>query len=214
MVGVTWSTESNFAVPSFAAEPFSADTLMPGGAKIVASAFNYWDSLIVTVGAAGAAADATSVPVTIVSPWGRTDLSIPAGTTLDFGGDKFATLTAAAAAGDTALTVRALVTALVENDTDTYDGTGLVKYIPAGTLVGRTLVERSAGNGFGAPDVATPDGQLFLIAFDVPDASKNNDIVLLRHNTRIYEDKLPGWSTLGDTTKAAIRSRYQCLESA
>lgn len=212
-IGVKF-TQTDFDIPAFAAEPFTADTLMPGGAKIDASAFAYRDALVVTVGAAGALADATTVPVTIVSPWGRTGLTIPSGTVLDFGGDKFATLTAAADVGDTSITVRALVTALVQNDAATYQGTELVKLIPGGTLVGRTWVERDNFTAFGQPDVATPDDQLFLTAFTVPDAIERNDIVLLRHNTRIYEDKLPGWSGLSANAKAAIRNRYQTIKSA
>ncbi|MEO1208865.1 MAG: hypothetical protein AAFX78_04905 [Cyanobacteria bacterium J06638_20] len=213
-IGVKFNEQQNFDIPAFAAEPFTANTLMPGGAIITATAFDYRDALVVTVGAAGAAVDATSVPVTIVSPLGRSGLKIPADTTLDFGGDKFATLTAEATVGDTTITVRALVTALVQDDTDTYNGTELVRHIPAGTIVGRTYAERDAGTAFGKGDVDTPDDQLFLTAFDVPDAVESPYIVLLRHNTRIYEDKLPGWSGLSATAKAAIRSRYETIISA
>lgn len=213
-IGVKF-TESKFDIPAFAAEPFTADTLMPGGAKIDASAFGYRDALVVTVGSGGAAADATSVPVAIASPSGRTGLVIPAGTQLDFGGDKLVITTAEVAQTATSLPVRALVTALVEGDVATYSGKEMTKPIQAGTLVGRTYAERDAGTPFGVADVDAPiDDQLFLTAFDVPDAVELNDIVLLRHNTRIYEDKLPGWAGLSANAKAVIRERYQCMKSA
>lgn len=211
-IGVKF-TESKFDIPAFAAEQFTADTLMPAGAKIDASAFGYLDALTVKV-TSNASADATSIAVTITSALGRTGLTIPAGTQLDFGGKKLVVTTAAAAQSVTTLAVRAIPTALVANDTATYAGSELTKFIPAGTLVGRTYTERDAGTPFGVADVSTPDDQLFLIAFDVPDAVELNDIVLLRHTTRIYEDKLPGWSGLSSTAKAVIRARYQCIKSA
>lgn len=73
-------------------------------------------NVVVVVGAAGALADATSLPVDALSG------PIPSGTVLDFGGKKFARLTAAALAGAVALTVAALPTALVDDDTATYVG--------------------------------------------------------------------------------------------
>lgn len=217
MAQVSFNYET-FALPNFAAEPFSAEKLIPGGGRVVASAFPFVDAVTVTVGAAGAAADATEVPVDAISmanpASNKSGVVIPSGTTLDFGGDKFATLTADASIGDTSLTVRALVTALVDNDTATYDGMDRRKPVAAGTLVGRTFAERTAGTGFGAPDVATPDDELFLTAFAVQDAAINPDVALLRHDTLIYEDKLPGWAELSATAQAAIRSRYHCIASA
>lgn len=211
-------TYETFALPNFAAEPFSAEKLIPGGGRIIPSAFPYVNAVTVTVGAAGAAVDATSIPVDAIAmanpASNKSGVVIPAGTTLDFGGDKFATLTADASIGDTSLTVRALVTALVENDTATYDGMDQRKPVAAGTLVGRTFAERAAGTGFGQPDVATPDDELYLLAFAVQDAAIDADAALLRHDTLIYEDKLPGWAGLSATAQAAIRSRYHCIVSA
>lgn len=210
-IGVKF-TESKFDIPAFAAEPFTAETLMPAGAKIIASQFAYRDALVVTL-SANAAVDATSISVTIASPWGRTGLTIPSGTQLDFGGKKLAVVTTNTAQTATSIPVRALSTALISGDTATYNGTELVKFIPAGTLVGRTYTERGNGEGFGPADVSTPDDQIFLTAFDVPDALMRDDIVLLRHTTRIFENKLPRWSSLG-SAQGIIRSRYQCLLAA
>jgi hypothetical protein len=100
----------------------------------------------VVVGVAGAAADATSVPVAALSA------AIPSGTVLSFGGQKFARLTAIAALGATALTVAALPKALVSGDTATYAGTvgSGPKVLKAGTVVGELL-----GSGKVSPRVVT-----------------------------------------------------------
>lgn len=215
MAQVTFTSET-FLFPGWAAEELRPDRLIPGG-RLTASAFPYLDQVQVTVGSAGAAVDATTVPIdalTLSNPLSKLrGVVIPAGATLDFGGDKFATLTAAASVGATSLTVRALVTALVDNDTATYNGGEMRKPVASGLFVGRTLAERAANTGFGVPDVSTPDGELFLTAFSVTDALINPDVVLLRHRTKVYEDLLPGWSGLAAPVQAAIRSRYDCLLS-
>lgn len=217
MAQVTFTTTS-FAKPAWAAEQLTPENLMPGGARLVASAFPFLNQVTVTVGAAGAAIDATTIPIDALTLANSlSDLGgvvIPAGATIDFGGDKFATLTAAASIGDTSLTVRALVTAVVDNDTGIYTGSSERKPVTSGLLVGRTFTERGNGVGYGAPDVATPDDELFLTAVEVVDAVINPDVTLLRHGTLIYEDKLPGWAGLGSTAQAAIRARYDCITSA
>lgn len=101
-------------------------------------------AVVATVGAAGAAIGATSVPVAALTG------AIPSGTTLDFGGAKFARLTAAAASGATTLTVAALPTALVSGDTATYAPPGSKKTMLAGTAVGTLL-----GAGKMVPRVVT-----------------------------------------------------------
>lgn len=204
-------------MPAWAAEELTPEKLMPGGAKLFASAFPYLDAVSVDVGAAGAAVDAEAVPAAITrlnSISTKGNPVIPAGEALDFGGDKFATLTADADLADTQLAVRALVTALVDADIATYNGLVMRKPVASGILVGRTFVERGNGVGFGLADVDTPDDELFLTAFQVEDAMINADVTLLRHGTLIYENKLPGWSGLAATVQAAIRARYHCITSA
>lgn len=102
----------------------------------------------VTVGAAGAAINATTVPVAALAQ------PIPSGTVLDFGGAKFARLTARAEAGATSLTVAALPTALVSGDAAIHIasvGSG-VKRLPAGTVVGDG---RTGAGGKISPRAAT-----------------------------------------------------------
>jgi hypothetical protein len=90
--------------------------------------------VVATVGVAGAAQGATSVPVAALTG------PIPSGTILDFGGAKFAVLTANAATGATALTVRALPTALVSADAATFRGGTKAARLTAPAAQGATTV--------------------------------------------------------------------------
>lgn len=93
------------------------------------------------------------------------------------------------------------------------------KRIPAGTLVGRAYTDRATMHGFspisytpGPPKVIDQE-EMYLVAFDVEDANVNTDVELLRHGTVIYEDRLPGWSSLDALAKAFIREHYECIIS-
>lgn len=204
MPGIMYGGISRTA-PAWAADGIGAETLIPGGARLDPSQFLAEDAVVVTVGAAGAAQGAVSVPVDALSG------PIPSGTVLYFGGAKVAQLTAAAAAGATALTVAALPTALVDNDTATYGGVGR-KVVVAGTLIGRTFAERAANTGFGPATVASDD-EIYLVAQDVTDLAINPDVELYRHQRLVKETMLPGWDSLSAQAKAAIRARYQCISA-
>jgi hypothetical protein len=186
--------------PRWAGDFLAPDKLIPGGAKLDAAQFLAPDGVRVVVSGA-AAAGATSVPVTALSG------PIPAGTVLDFGGDEFARLTAAAAAGAVALAVAPLPTALEGGEVATYAGV-LPKAVPSGTRVGRTLAERDAGTPYGA--AVDTDDEIYLVAFDVPDAANNNDVELARHHIVVKENYLPGWAAETAAMKAKVRALYQC----
>jgi hypothetical protein len=117
--------------------------------------------------------------------------AIPTGTTLDFGGAKFARLTAPAAVGAVTLTVAALPTALVSGDTATYPGTkGLGnKTLPAGIAVGELL----SGNGKIGPRVVTTNPAIGLLATKAvendPVASRSGYGVII--GGIVYENLLP-----------------------
>lgn len=185
--------------PRWAAEGLGKGTLVRGGARLDAAQFNAEDAVVVDVGAAGALAGAVSIPVTALSG------PIPNGTTLDFGGAKYATLTAAAAAGATALAVRAIPTALVDADIATYKGTKK-KYVRGGTVIGRTWLEAEAGTPYG-PAVDTDD-EVRLVAFDVIDADKVPDVELYKPGALVKTNFLPQWGTLSATLRGKIRSAY------
>jgi hypothetical protein len=170
--------------------------------KLNLAAFLANDAVVVVVGAAGALADATSVPVDALTG------PLPSGTILDFGAKKFAQLTAPAVAGATSITVEALATALVDNDTATYAGDPTqAKIIPSGTLIGRTYAERDA-NADWEPAVSTDD-EIFLTAFEVID---RDEAELYRHGRVVKENFLPNWSTMGATLQGVIRARYRCIK--
>lgn len=188
--------------PQWAGDFGSRDHLVPGPYKLDASQFTKIGDVKVVVGAAGAAAAATSVPVAALTE------AIPSGALLDFGTNKFARLTAAAAAGAVTLTVAAIPTALVSGDTAYYDVGGIRKFVQSGTLLGRTIAERDAGTGYGPFADTDPESESFLLFFDVIDADANNDCELYRPNSQVYETYLPNFASLSATAKAMIRTRY------
>lgn len=152
----------------------------------------------ITVGVGGAAADATTVPVTALP------VALPSGTTLDFGGKKFATLTADAAVGATSITVRALATALIAGDVATKAGTGK-KRLPAGTVVGTLL-----GSGKISPRVVTTNPAVGIMATaaveDEPFAAATGYGIFL--GGVFYENLLPDASagTLASAIKTELNA--------
>lgn len=206
MARVSFSS-SQILSANFLAEELTADILVPGGARIIASEFFAPDAVRVVVAVGGAAINATVIPIDALSG------SIPVGAILDFTGTKkFAVLTAAAVAGATSLTVEALPTALVATDLAVYSGR-VDKPIQSGILVGRSFSDRASRLPFGVADVAT-DEDIYLIAIGAADANINPEVVLLRYQSLIYEDKLPGWAAMTSPIKTKIRSLYQCITSA
>lgn len=196
--------------PRWAAEPLSREHLLPVPAKLDKAAFSDAAGISVVVGAAGAAANATTVPVdAIVLPFTAAqsfitigNVVIPSGTNLYFSGTKkFARLTADVKLGDTAITVEALPTALVDNDTARYSRFGTL-YVPSGIVVGRTYAERNAGTPFGV-GVASDD-ELFISAFEIRNALVDDDIVLVKHNVTIKENYLPDYTTLTAAAASVI----------
>lgn len=205
MAGITQGPSRTTAAAAWVGDFLDREHLIAGGARLDPTQFLATDAVVATVGAAGAAADATSIPVAALTG------AIPNGTVLDFGGKKFARLTAAAAAGATALTVSALATALVQDDAATYPGIGK-KTIVSGTPIGRTYAERDALTAFG-PAVSTDD-EIYLVAFDIADVALYPDVDLYRPGSLVKETFVPGWSGFSSNLKTAIRSRYHCTIAA
>jgi len=191
---------------AWAGDFFDREHLIPGGAKLDASQFLATDGVTVTT-TSSASADATSMAVSALSG------AIPSGTMLYFGESKeFAMLTAAAAAGATSLTVQALPSAIESGDSATYAGTTGIKRVVSGTAIGRTYTERDAGTGYGP--AAAADDEIYLLAFDVTDASVNPDIEIYRPGSIVKETFVPSWSSLASGVKSALRSKYVCTTGA
>lgn len=190
--------------PVWAGDFGDREHLLPGGIVLDPAQFGQTDAVVVTVGAAGALAAATSVPVDALSG------PIPSGTVLWFGTDKFAHLTAAAIAGATSLTVTALPKALVDNDTATYPGAAgdaSLKVVPSGTAVGRTQSEKDASTPFGPMDAG--DDEYFLIYFDVLDVTADPKAEAYRWTSIVKTNFLPAWSGLASGVRTKLRAAYQ-----
>jgi hypothetical protein len=131
---------------------------------------------------------------------------VPAGTTLRFGAGKFAYVSTAAEAGATSVTIEALTTALADDDAAFYSDTGQ-KYIPSGSIVGRTLTERNANTPFGL--ATDSDDEIYFIPFDVVNANVENDCELLRHGATVAENHLPQATRDLLTANAALMTKVR-----
>ena len=215
IVGATEFTEN--LRPGFVGDYLSREHVLPGGVKLDASTFINPDAVAATVLAAGADDGDVAIPVVALSG------AIPSGTVLDFGGAKFARLTAAAVAGDEELTVSELPTTLIEDDVAYYAAPGMLKRVPAGTPVYADISElegsaasgllwKSAANGV----TVDPDTDVVrIVAYDVVDvdgldfqAGASNDAALLRKGTLVYVNNMY-WDTLDSTVQVHIRNDYE-----
>lgn len=213
--------------PPWLADKLEDDSLVRFPAKLNISGFVNQLGIFVQV-TANTAAAATAIPVTALAPMFNSPVPliamgrilIPQGALLDFGGGKFARVTADAHQGDTSIAVSALPTALVANDM-TYWKWDYRIYIKSGVLLGRTLAQRDANNTtsqFHIADVVN-DQEFGILMFDKFDIWDNNDIELLAPGkmTAIYENWLPNYSTFlrpggtDNTTMTFLRSQYRCI---
>lgn len=200
-------TENNR--PGWIGDVLTRDHVLAGGAKIAAATFPYIDGVKAVVGVAGAAQGATTVPVAALSG------PIPAGTVLDFGGSKFARLTADAAKGAPSLAVTALVTALVSGDSAVYATPGTTKRVPSGTLVGLTNAQLESGAaGVEWHAAQDTDDVVRFVLYDVVDVNTLNDADFYRPGSLVYVNLLPSWAALSNTLKAKVRQTYECSVGA
>lgn len=199
MVTMTQGANQESSPSAWRGDFLNEYSVIRGGAILDAAQFNADDAVIVNVGAAGAAQGATSVPVDALSG------PIPSGTVIWFSAAKFVHLTAAAAAGATALAVTAIPTALVDADVATYQGVG-TKLVVNGTLVGRTFAERATSTAYGP--AADADDEVFILVHDATDLSKSVEAELYRPGSLVKENFLPQWATMSAALKAKIRALY------
>jgi hypothetical protein len=188
MAGVTF-TSNTLTPPIWAGDFLSREHLLPGGAKLLASAFLREDAVVVTLNGS-AAQGATSVTVDALSG------AIPSGTVLHFNSTEF------------------LITTLEDDDTATYTGVGDYA-VRSGTLVGRTFAERASGTAFGP--WAASDDEVYLVVYDVLNVTTNNDVELYRPNSLVKENFLPDWGDTAVWTTgalAALRATYTTTRGA
>ena len=93
-------------------------------------------------------------------------------------------------------------------------GTDGKRYIPAGTLIGRTWTEQEAKEGFSPFDSAVhteDDGQVYLTAYDLLDAAEDAHVSLYRHGCQVKYSSFPDWDNLSVDSKARIRKLYEII---
>ncbi len=200
MAGITFTNWDEGYRPRWAGDYYTRQSLLAGGVILAGTSFPITGQVIVTVASGGAAQGAVSVPVAALSG------AIPNGTLMSFNSAEFIKLTAAATAGATSLTVEALPTALEENDTFTYTAGATRRYVPAGTLVGRTFAERDSGTAFGP--WAASDDEVYLTAYDIYDATAFAEVALYRPGSLVHENFLPDWANWTSGMKAALRGAF------
>lgn len=180
--------------------------LLPSGVMLDPAQFVAPDAVRLTVGSAGAAASATSIPLDAPIPTG---LSIPNGTPIDFGGARQAILTAPAAAGESALTVRALGVAIPAGATATYAGLQ-PRRVRGSTIIGRTYAERDAGTPFGP--IADGDEEVYVVAFDLPDVTRVAwaTVAMPWAGVTLKENHMYQWPSLTAAQRLLVRTRFNC----
>lgn len=131
------------------------------------------------------AADQTAVSVVALP------VDLPAGTVLQFGLDKYATLTADAAAGDTEITVQPLTTALVDGDIAYYDADVLPgKHVKAGTVMDLLTDGRIVPSAMATGGGVTAIGLLATNADEISETDAITGYGLIK-SAAVYENLLP-----------------------
>lgn len=198
MAGITYPSYTYPIMAAWAGDFFDADDLMPAGGRLDVGLF----FAPVTVAVTGAvAANATTLPVTALTG------DITQNTTLNFTGNKPVRVQTPALKGATSINVYPIPVALVGTDTAVYSGPG-TRQVLSGICVGRTYAERNASAPFGP--AADTDDEIYLVAFAVPDVSRDADVTLVRPGDFIVkENLLPVAPSAAVLTK--LRQNYVCI---
>lgn len=100
------------------------------------------------------------------------------------------------------------------NAADFTAGSDGKKFVPSGTVVGRTIAERDASQGYGP--AAVGDADVHIVYHDVADALHINDCTLYRAKAGLIvkETFLPGFGALASGVKDLVRSLYNCVRAA
>jgi len=186
--------------PRWAGDYGGRDHIEAWPAKIDPTLFVDQAGIVVTVsGTAAQNATSISISALVLSALANTvlvaqgNVLIPSGTVLDFGGGKFARLTADAINGATTLTVSALPTALAAADTATYSWFGTT-YIPSGVLISRSNPNRTSTGLFGPANLSHEE--IYLLYDDIADAKQFTDCTMYRHRWLVKENYLPNYAAM------------------
>lgn len=208
------------AHPAFIKDYLSRDRVLPGGAMLDPSGFSKADETVLTAGSAAAQNDTTiALSAAIPTDDRGAQVRIPSGTLLDFG-TNVVELAADAVTGDASLTVAPLPAGGVGNgDTATYAGQG-PKFVPPGTVVGRTRSEAEANAGFSpvafTPGTSVDDDEVYLTVYPVQNAETNAEVELLRPNagTVLVYSLIPGWADMDSAVQNWIHNNFTTTQAA
>lgn len=190
--------------PDWAADEFSAHCLLAAGTQVELSEFGFSDAQTLTLSGTASAGSAVALALTKALEY-----DIQKGQILDFGSDKYLTLTQRGERGDTTITGD-LAANTADADSYVHPGISGRTVVRSGQLVGRTYAERAAGAGFGVADVANDD-EIYLVAFQNEYAEQDAGITLVRHDFLVYENRLPGWAEMSAAEQAKVRELYNCI---
>jgi hypothetical protein len=192
------------AVKAFLGDVESRDHVLPGGGQLDSAASYGAGEEVYTIKVNDADVNAGETSITVDA----LPVALPSGTQLNFSGT-IAELTADAAAAATSITVTAL-TADIANDAEaTYDAQADSRFVPAGTLLGRTTAEVLAGDPWGP--YGDSDNEIYILLDEV-DLEQSPDCNVVRHGSMIKYDFLPSWSASSSTAKAALHANYEIVK--
>lgn len=181
-------------------EALNYNTLMPHGSMINPQGIPAVDKATLTVKTA-VVVNAETIELTVPI---NNSVGIPSGMTLVFGAVEVVTRRWASSDA-TRLEVLPVSAPIAANAVANYPGYG-ARPLQSGIIVGRTIAERDAGVFFTLGDAA--DDELYILAFDVPDVLRKQEIDLVRPGTRIKENRLPGFASYAAGLKAKLRNIY------
>jgi hypothetical protein len=189
---------------AWAGDFFDRDHMIPGGAKLFVAD---WVGIAHTVTTTAAAlTNATSLAVQPI------DVPIASGQQLTFA-TVTVTVTADTPLGASVLPVSGVTAGIASAVAATFTPNVATPFtVFSGTIVGRTIAERDALQGYGP--AAAADDEVYIVCFDVYDVAIHNDVELYRPNSIVKETFLPGYAAVAAGVKTKLRAAYVCTIGA
>ena len=202
MAKIEFNDYGNASTAAFLGDFGSREHILAGGAQLDADAvYSGEDAYTIKINDAAATQGDTTITVDALP------VALPDNAELKFG-SVTVTLNGAKAAGQTSLTVDALGGDIADDATAIYDASPTSNVVVSGTIVGRTIAERNAGDPFGP--AADADDEVFITVADV-DLDKTTDVDLVRHGSLIKTNFLPAYAAASSTVKTKLEAAYQLI---
>lgn len=202
MAKIEFNDYGNASTAAFLGDFGSREHILAGGAQLDADAvYSGEDAYTIQINDAAATQGDTTITVDALP------VALPDNAELTFG-SVTVRLNGAKAAGQTSLTVDALGGDIADDATAIYDASPTSNVVVSGTIVGRTIAERNAGDPFGP--AADADDEVFITVADV-DLDKTTDVDLVRHGSLIKTNFLPAYAAASSTVKTKLEAAYQLI---